>query len=100
MIIVKLGKQEKPKYGKVIALTAITVALAEAAAFIGLKIAKKVADSKIEPDHSDDDFIHARTEDCLVEFEAEKDTDEETDELVCETEEKIPCSDCDETVEE
>ena len=98
MIIVKLGKQEKPKYGKVIALTAITVALAEAAAFIGLGIAKKIADSKIEPDHSDDDFIHAHTEDCLVEFEAEE--DESADEAVCETEEEVPCSDCDETVDE
>ena len=84
MIVLNFGKKEKPKYGKVIALTALTVALAEAAAFIGLRIAKRIADSKIEPNHSDDDFIHANIEDCSVEFEAEETEDEATEEIPCE----------------
>lgn len=87
MVIVKFEKKHKPKYGKVIALTALTVALAETAAFIGLKIAKKIADSKIEPDNSDDDFIHPHTEDCSVEFEAEDATDLPSEE----SSKDIPC---------
>jgi len=47
---------QKPKYGKVIALTAVAVAAAEAAAFLGLVIAKRIADSKIEKQLYDEGF--------------------------------------------
>ena len=49
---------EKPNYGKVIAITAITVAIVEAAIIAAIFIIKKVRDSKIEKMHPvmDDGF--------------------------------------------
>lgn len=50
--------QEKPNYAKVIAITAITVALVEAAVIAAIFIIKKIRDSKIEKFHHvmDDGF--------------------------------------------
>lgn len=63
---------QKPKYGKVIALTAIAVAAVEAAAFVGMLIAKKIADDKIEKDIYDEGFeVATETDEIPVEFEAE-----------------------------
>ena len=60
----------KPNYGKVIALTAITVAAIETAAVIGIAIAKKVIDAKRKTSHIDEDFIMIpHTDDCAVHFE-------------------------------
>lgn len=63
---------QKPKYGKVIALTALAVAAVEAAAFVGLLIAKKIADDKIEKYPYDEGFeITMEAGEIPVEFEAE-----------------------------
>ncbi len=63
---------QKPKYGKVIALTAIAVAAVEAAAFVGMLIAKKITDDKIEKDPYDEGFeVNTETDEIPVEFEAE-----------------------------
>ena len=50
--------QEKNNYGKVILITAITVALVEAAVIAAIFIIKKIRDSKIEKVHHamDDGF--------------------------------------------
>ena len=56
LFIEKIVKPEKPKYGKVIVLTAVAVAAVEAAAFLGLTIAKKIADSKIDKHVYDEGF--------------------------------------------
>ena len=62
---------QKPKYGKVIALTAVAVAAVEAAAFLGLVIAKKIADSKIEKHIYDEGFeITMQAGEIPVDFEA------------------------------
>lgn len=66
---------EKPNYFKVIAITAVTVAVVEAAIFAAIIIAKKIKDSKIDKHHHhhhahDDGFEPADTvEDIHVEFE-------------------------------
>ena len=63
---------QKPKYGKVIALTALAVAAAEAAAFVGLLIAKKITVDKIEKQPEDEGFdVAADTDELYVEFESE-----------------------------
>ena len=71
---------QKPKYGKVIALTAITVAAVEAAAFVGMLIAKKISDDKIEKNPYDEGFeVNSEADDIHVEFEEapeESNTDE------------------------
>ena len=75
MIIIEKIKapfvKEKPKYGKVVALTAIGVAAVEAAAFLGLVIAKKIHDSKIEKNVYDEGFeITLQAGELPVDFEA------------------------------
>ena len=66
---------EKPNYAKVIAITAVTVALVEAAIFAAIIIAKKVKESKIDKLHHhhhahDDGFeAHANVDEVHVEFE-------------------------------
>jgi NADH:ubiquinone oxidoreductase subunit K len=42
---------EKPNYAKVIAITAITVALVEAAVFAAIIITKKIKESKLDKHH-------------------------------------------------
>lgn len=65
--------KEKPKYGKVIALTAVGVAVAEGAAFLGLYIAKKIHDSKIDNQINDEGFeLTVQQGEISVEFEPEK----------------------------
>lgn len=62
--------REEPKYGKVIALTAIGVAAIEAAAFLGIYIAKKIHESKIEKQIYDEGFEFAmQAGELPVEFE-------------------------------
>ena len=73
--------KEKPKYGKVIALTAVGVAVVEAAAFLGLYIAKKVRDSKIEKQIYDEGFeFTMQSGEIPVEFEAEAEAEEASEE--------------------
>ncbi len=55
--IQKYATPQKPKYGKVIALTAVAVAAVEAVAILALYAAKKAADAKITPPAPyDEDF--------------------------------------------
>lgn len=64
--------REKPNYGKVIAITAVTVAVVEAAVIAAIFIIKKVRDSKIEkPHHAYDDGFDTLThvDEVHVEFE-------------------------------
>ena len=62
--------REEPKYGKVIALTAIGVAAIEAAAFLGIYIAKKIHESKIEKQIYDEGFeLTMQAGELPVEFE-------------------------------
>lgn len=64
--------QEKPNYGKVILITAITVALVEAAVIAAIFIIKKIKDSKIEKfHHAMDDGFDTLTDvdEVHVEFE-------------------------------
>ena len=69
--------KEKPKYGKVIALTAISVAAIEGAAILGAYIAKKIHDSKIEKHIEDEGFeLIVQAEDVSVEFETEENAEE------------------------
>ena len=66
---------EKPNYAKVIAITAVTIAVVEAAIFAALIIAKKVKDAKIKKHlhhhHAHDDGFdtHANVDEVNVEFE-------------------------------
>ncbi|MBQ8408130.1 MAG: hypothetical protein IJY39_04630 [Clostridia bacterium] len=70
--IEKYVKPEKPKYGKVIALTAVAVAAVEAAAILGLGIAKKIIVAKAEKQAIEEDFeITMQAGELPVEFEAE-----------------------------
>ncbi len=70
----------KPKYGKVIALTAVAVAAAEAAAFLGLVIAKRVADSKIEKHIYDEGFeVTMQAGEIPVNFKHEAEEDPTTE---------------------
>ena len=65
--------KEKPKYGKVIALTAVGVAAIEGAAFLGIYIAKKIHDSKIEKQIEDEGFdFSVQSGDIPVEFKSEE----------------------------
>ena len=65
--------KEKPKYGKVIALTAVGAAVIEGAAILGAYIAKKIHDSKIEKLIEDEGFeFIVLAEDIPVEFESEE----------------------------
>ena len=67
----------KPKYGKVIALTALTVAAVEAAAFLGMLIAKNIAEDKIEKNPYDEGFeVNTEVGEIPVEFGEETDTAE------------------------
>ena len=64
--------REKPNYGKVIAITAVTVAVVEAAIIAAVVIIKKIRDSKIKkPNHACDDGFDtlANVEDVRIEFE-------------------------------
>ena len=64
--------REKPSYGKVIAITAVTVAVVEAAVIAAILIIKKIRDSKIEkPHHAYDDGFDTLTnvDEVHVEFE-------------------------------
>ena len=64
--------REKPNYGKVIAITAVTVAVVEAAIIAAVFIIKKIRDSKIEkPHHLHDDGFDTLTnvEEVRIEFE-------------------------------
>ena len=64
--------REKPNYGKVIAITAVTVAVVEAAIIAAIFIIKKIRDSKIEtPHHAYDDGFDtlANVEEVRIEFE-------------------------------
>ena len=71
--LLSLFVKEKPKYGKVIALTAISVAAIEGAAILGAYIAKKIHDSKIEKLIEDEGFeFIVLAEDIPVEFESEE----------------------------
>ena len=73
---------QKPAYGKVIALTALAVAAVEAAAFIGLLIAKKIADEKLEKELYDEDFeLAMEAGEISVEFEQETEETPETEEV-------------------
>ena len=80
MFIIKTEEKiVKPKYGKVIALTAITVAAVETLAIIGIATAKKIIQRKRAEAHIDEDFIMIpHTEDCSVHFEV---TEEASDEI-------------------
>lgn len=70
--------KEKPKYGKVIALTAIGVAAVEAAAFLGVYVAKKIHESKIEKQVYDEGFeLTMQAGELPVEFEDEKEPEDE-----------------------
>lgn len=63
---------EKPNYAKVIAITAVTVALVEAAIFAAILIIKKVKESKIEKHHHalDDGFeTMSNVDEVHVEFQ-------------------------------
>ena len=63
---------EKPNYAKVIAITAITVAVVEAAIFAAVIIAKKIKEAKTEKLHHalDDGFeTLANVDEVHVEFE-------------------------------
>ena len=72
--------REEPKYGKVIALTAIGVAAIEAAAFLGIYIAKKIHDSKIEKQIYDEGFeLTMQAGEIPVEFIPEEDAATEED---------------------
>ena len=63
---------QKPKYGKVIALTALAVAAVEAAAFVGLLVAKKIAEDKIEKQPEDEGFdVATEADELSVEFKSE-----------------------------
>ena len=69
---------EKPKYGKVIALTAIGVAAVEAAAFLGLVIAKKIHDSKIEKNVYDEGFeLTMQAGELPVDFEVTEEAEDQ-----------------------
>ena len=69
--------KEKPQYGKVVALTAVGVALVEGAAFLGFYIAKKIHASKIEDQINDEGFeLSIQQGDVSVEFEAEDKTEQ------------------------
>ncbi len=70
----KVEEPKKPKYGMVIALTAVGVALVETAAVATLAVYKKIRDKKIASQDFDADF-EACSEDCTVDFE--KDASEE-----------------------
>lgn len=64
---------EKPNYGKVIAITAVTTALVEAAIIATIFIVKKVKESKIEKhNHALDDGFDtlANVDEVHVEFES------------------------------
>lgn len=64
---------EKPNYGKVIAITAVTVAVVEAAVIAAIFIAKKVRDSKIEKQNQplDEGFdTLANVDEVRIEFES------------------------------
>ncbi len=64
--------REKPNYGKVIAITAVTVAVVEAAIIAAVVIIKKIRDSKIKkPNHDYDDGFDtlANVEEVRIEFE-------------------------------
>ena len=63
---------EKPNYAKVIAITAVTVAVVEAAIFAAIIIVKKIRESKIDKHHHalDDGFeTIANVDEVHVEFE-------------------------------
>lgn len=73
--------KEEPKYGKVIALTAIGVAAVEAAAFLGIYIAKKIHESRIEKQVYDEGFeLTMQSGELPVEFEAEAKEEPEDEE--------------------
>lgn len=63
---------EKPNYAKVIAITAVTVAVVEAAIFAAIVIVKKIKESKIDKHHHalDDGFeTIANVDEVHIEFE-------------------------------
>ena len=66
---------EKPNYFKVIAITAVTVAVVEAAIFAAIIIAKKIKEAKIDKNnhnhHAHDDGFEAvdNADELHVEFE-------------------------------
>ena len=65
--------KEKPKYGKVIALTAVGAAVIEGAAILGIYIAKKIHDSKIEKLIEDEGFdFSVQSGEIPVEFKSEE----------------------------
>ncbi len=74
----KTEEIKKPKYGMVIALTAVGVAAIETAAVVTLALYKKLRDKKIASQDFDADFEGAAA-DCSVDFEPaaiETDTEE------------------------
>ena len=62
---------EKPNYAKVIAITAITVAVVEAAIFAGIFIAKKIKEAKAQKNHALDEGFEtlANVDEVHIEFE-------------------------------
>ncbi len=64
----RVEEPKKPKYGMVIALTAVGVAVVETAAVITLALYKKLRDKKIASQNFDTDF-ESYSEDCSVDFE-------------------------------
>ena len=73
--------QKKPKYGMVIALTAVSVVVVETAMVIGAAIAKKIADQKIASQNFDDTFdSDVEHHECEIAFESDKEEETETPE--------------------
>ncbi len=68
LVFKETKQQKKPKYGMVIALTALGVAAIETAAIVTLSVLKKISDSKRTAPDFDTDFDSA-IEDCTVDFE-------------------------------
>ncbi len=78
LVFKETKQQKKPKYGMVIALTALGVAAIETAAVVTLSVLKKISDSKRTAPDFDTDFDSA-TEDCTVDFEKLEETPEKSD---------------------
>lgn len=78
LVLKETKQQKKPKYGMVIALTALGVAVIETAAVVTLSVLKKISDSKRTAPDFDTDFDSV-TEDCKVDFEKLEETPEQSE---------------------
>ena len=71
--------QKKPRYGMVIALTAVSVVVVETAMVVAAAVAKKIADKKLAAQNFDDTFdTDVEAHECEVSFESENTEDVET----------------------